>query len=288
MASCKQESTKDLKGVKLGKATIYCDESLRKIVSQHEEIFESDHKYADLNIKYIPESEVLKSFLIDTNSVAIISHALDTNLVKGFNKRKILPRQYRFGKSAIAFITNISNQKAQFHYKEIVEALKTDNSSLNFAIENQQSGIALELLNHTKTEKLGNKVYALKSKNAIIDWLQQNPSGIGLIDWSELSDSDDVEAQNLLKKIKLIGIQTDSSKGEFVKPYQGNLNGLYPFTRDLYFIRKFGVADVSLGFASFICEERGQRIMLKAGLLPEYQTERWIEFKGLKDVKVVK
>jgi phosphate transport system substrate-binding protein len=287
LGACKESDPKKMQNVTLGTKEIYCDESLMKIISQQESVFEDAYKYSVINIQYKSEKEVLKSFIADSTDVIIISHALDSNIIKNFKKKNIFPRQYKFGKSAIAFITNLSNPKDKYTYDEILGILTNSKSETTFAIENEGSGIALEMMNHLKTNKLGTNVYALKSKESIIDWLDKNKSGIGLIDWSELSDSDDVPAQDLLKKVKLIAIKTDSTNGEYVKPFQGNLNGLYPFTRDLYFIRKFGVTDVGLGFASFICEERGQKIMLKAGLLPEYQTERWVEFKGLKSVKVV-
>jgi phosphate transport system substrate-binding protein len=56
----------------------------------------------------------------------------------------------------------------------------------------------------------------------------------------------------------------------------------------LYFISKTGREDVGIGFASFICGEIGQKIILKAGLLPKFQSERNIELNYTNDIKVVK
>ena len=46
---------------------------------------------------------------------------------------------------------------------------------------------------------------------------------------------------------------------------------------------KFGI-----GFASFITGEIGQKIILKAGLLPKYQSERIIELSPIQDIKVIR
>ncbi|MFM2392633.1 MAG: hypothetical protein RLZZ546_610, partial [Bacteroidota bacterium] len=192
----------------------------------------------------------------------------------------------RFGKSAIAFIGNKNRKSLEITYPQMLEMLSRDQKQI-FAIENKDSGIGKELIKHIQLQELGKNVYALNNKVDILNWLDKNPDGIGIIDWCEISDSDDPSSKEFLNKVSLIGITPKEGSNEFVKPYQYNLNGLYPFTRDLYFIRKEALNDASLGFASFICEDRGQKILLKAGLLPEYQTERWIEFKGLKDVKVV-
>ena len=81
----------------------------------------------------------------------------------------------------------------------------------------------------------------------------------------------------------------DSTQMGFVQPYQYNLQDRkYPFTRDLYFISKTGREDAGIGFASFICGEIGQKIILKAGLLPKFQSERTIELNYTNDIKVVK
>jgi phosphate transport system substrate-binding protein len=284
---CKNANPKEMQTPTLGKVEIWCDESLKSIIEQHENVFESSYKYADLTVNYADEATILKRFYGDSANVIIITHQLDTAAVKVLNKQSYFPRQYKFGKSAVAFITGSSNSKYQYEYQELLKLLSSDDHSTNFAIENMRSGIAAELMLHTKTEKLSKNVYALKNKDEVFDWVQKNPNGIGIVDWCELSDSDDPKAQDRLKTVKLLQIKNDSTFGKFVEPYQYNLNGLYPFTRDLYIVRKLGLSDVSLGFSSFVCEDRGQKILLKAGLLPEYQYERWIEFKGLKDVKVI-
>ena len=44
---------------------------------------------------------------------------------------------------------------------------------------------------------------------------------------------------------------------------------MYPLTRSLYVINCEGGTGLGTGFASFIAGERGQRIVLKSGLLPD-------------------
>jgi phosphate transport system substrate-binding protein len=286
LASCKDLGERKEAGeVLLGSTEVWVDESLKKIISQQEDVFEDAYKHAQVDINYAPEMDVKKKFYEDTLSAIIISHSIDSVDLKAFANKQIRPRQYRFGKSALAFIVHKSRTKVTYAYDEMISLLK--GSGQIFAIENKRSGIAGELLTHTASTTLGQNIYALQSKEAILEWLDKYPDGIGIIDWSELSDEDDVAAQKLLERIGLIHISQKGKKSPFYSPEQGNLNGLYPFTRDLYVIRKYGKPDSALGFASFICEQRGQKIMLKAGLLPEYQTERWIEFKGLKDINVV-
>jgi phosphate transport system substrate-binding protein len=277
----------EIKGNPLvGSTEIWCDESLRKIISQQEDVFESAYKYAKVNIKYAPELDIKRMFYQDSLDVMIISHGIDSADIKAFHKRKVYPRQYRFGKSAIAFVGHKSRLKNTYTKQEMLDMMTNDKSGQKFAIENKKSAIANQLSSMNQNKPLGSNVYALKSKSEILDWLDKSPDGIGIIDWSEISDDDEAEAREWIGKVSVIKIAEDKNK-EAYGPFQENLNGLYSFTRDLYFIRRLGLSDVSLGFATFICDQRGQKIMLKAGLLPEYQSERWIEFKGLTDVNVV-
>jgi phosphate transport system substrate-binding protein len=285
-SSPKEGEALEIKGSPLvGTVDVWCDESLKKIISQQEEVFELAYPYAKVNIHYGPEMILKKMFYEDSIDVMIVSHKIDSLDVLAFNKREVYPLQYRFGKSAIAFIGNKKREKTAYTMADILSMLKGEGAKQTFAIESKESAIALELLAKCGGQSLGSNVYALKSKQEVFDWVSTNPQGIGIIDWSELSDEDDKEALAILDKVSVINIIGTDNKP--YSPYQENLNGLYPFTRDLYFVRNIGVTDVGLGFASFICEQRGQKIMLKAGLLPEYQSERWIEFKGLKDINVV-
>ncbi len=287
--SCRNEvDPKDVKSSPtIGEAEIWCDENLKSIIEEEADIFQSTYKHAKIIVHYAPEMVIKRMFYADSIDVMIISHGLDSVELSGFYQREVWPRQYAFGKSAMAFVGNVNRNKLDYTYDEMVGMLSSTDQV--FAIENKESGLAFDLTKHLKGKSLSDKVYALESKEAIIDWLNKNPEGIGVIDWSSIADEDDPVAIELLKRISLLRISgvLDHTKDHFYTPEQKNLNGYYPFTRDLYIIRRVGITNVSLGFASFVCQDRGQKILLKAGLLPEYQSQRWIEFKGLGDFKVV-
>jgi phosphate transport system substrate-binding protein len=286
---CKQKETKKFENyVTMGEAEIWCDESLKKVIDQEEDVFENNYKYANLNLKYASEHEILKAFYKDSLKAIIVSSNIDSNDIKKFNSTKVFPVQYKFATSAIAFIASPESKLDSIKKEALIENFKIPNSKQRFVIENTKSGIASNILRSIGMDKFHGNVFAKSSKREIIDWLRQNPEDIGLVDWSELSDSDDAEAKKMLSEVKLIAISNGKTDPKYYKPFQYNLNGDYPFTRELYLIRRNGSTDVSLGFASFICGEIGQKILLKAGLLPNYQTERWIEFKGLRDIKVIK
>ncbi len=278
-------------GPTMGKLSIIADESMKDIVSQEEEIFERNYKYAKLNISYANEYDMVNKFLADSIGAIMTTRALTKDEVDHFNQLRSYPVQSIFAKGAIAFITNKNQTDTTYTYEQMLSMFKDSTGRKVFIIENAKSGITNLLLELLHQEKLAKHFYALGSKKEILDYLSKHDEAIGIIDWSEVSDSDSGLTKQILSSIHLIGISRplDSIQHGFVTPYQYNLqDNIYPFTRSLYFISKTGMTDVGTGFASFISGEIGQKIILKAGLLPIYQSERLLEIKNTSDIKVIK
>ena len=278
-------------GPTIGKLDILVDESLKYIIEQEEEIFERTYKYADVNIRYMPEYELFKTFMNDTFKTAIISRALTNDERQFFIDKGVTPREFPFATSALAFITSGQPKDTAYTYEQMMEFWNKPESGKIFVIENAKSGIAYEVMRLLGRDTLPSHFYALKDKNEVIQYLGEHENAIGIVDWSDISDSDNPDAKNMLAGVNLLGISrpVDSIQNGFIKPYQYNLQDRqYPLTRDLYFISTSGMSDVGIGFATFIAAEIGQKIILKAGLLPKYQYERIIEIGETEDVKVIK
>ncbi len=278
-------------GPTIGSLDIIADESMKDIVQQEEEIFERTYKYAKLNITYLNEYDMFRKFLADSIDAIMTTRALTKEEMDHFEQHKIHPRQYTFAKGALAFVTNKNQQDTAYTYEEILAMFETPAKDKVFIIENAKSGITNVILQLIGKPVLPGHFYALNSKKEVLDYVLKHDNAIGIVDWSDLSDSDNALTKEVLNTIHLLGISRplDSIQHGFVKPYQYNLqDDLYPFTRELYFVSKTGMTDVGIGFASFISGDIGQKIILKAGLLPKFQSERVIEIRYTSDIKVVK
>lgn len=278
-------------GPTIGKLTILADENLKYVIEQEEDIFERSYKYANVDIVYLPEYDLFKSFMSDTFNTVIISRGLTADERDYFIRRGVTPREFPFATSALAFITNQQVNDTAYAYEQLTGFWKSPESGKVFVVENPRSGIAFEIMRLLGTDTLPSHFYALKTKDEVIDYVKAHDNAIGIVDWTDISDSDNPAAKGILQTISLLAISrpADSTQQGFILPYQYNLQDrLYPFTRDLYFISTSGKSDVGMGFASFITGEIGQKILLKAGLLPKYQTERIIEMGSTTDIKVVK
>ncbi len=281
----------DMEGPTIGTLRVWADETMKDLVEQEEEIFERQYQYAHLNITYANEHDLFKAFIDDSIDAIMTNRMLTSKEVDYLNSLQQIPRHYAFATGAMAFVVNRNVQDTTYTYEQMLQMLGDTSAEVLFVIENVKSGITNEVLRLIQKDELPKHFYAFNSKQEVLDYIETHDNAIGIIDYSEISDSDMAYTKEVLAKINLIGIARplDSIQHGFVKPYQYNLQDWkYPFTRDLYFISKTGRNDIGLGFATFLCAEIGQKIILKAGLLPKYQTLRSIEINYTNDIKVIK
>ncbi len=280
-----------MEGPTIGTLSIVADEGIEYIVSQEEDIFERTYKHATLNITYMPELEMFRHFMSDSVRVIMTTRPLSGEEIDYFEQKNSHPRQTAFATSALAFITPKTTEDTTFTYEQMITMFRDSAAGKIFVIENAKSGISNEIMRVANLDELPSHFYAFDSKQEVIKYVQEHDNAIGIVDWSDISDSDSSEAKEILNTIHLAAISrpVDSIQHGYLRPYQYNLQDRkYPFTRDLYIINRTGKNDVGAGFASFVAGEIGQRIILKSGLLPKYQDERILEINTTSDIKVIK
>jgi phosphate transport system substrate-binding protein len=266
-----------------GKIKIAVDENLKDIIEQEKQIFESIYKYAQIELQQVPENTLINTLYSDSVKTAFIARSLSQEEMNFFKQRSIYPRLIQFATGALAFIVSSEYPDSAYTYESFLSLLSDPKRGKHFIIENNKSGIASQILQIIGKDTLPSNFYAKQTKNEIYQYIRQDLAAIGIIDYSDISDSDLPSNNQLFETTKLLAIARpkDSVQHGYIKPYQYNLQDrLYPFTRDLYFVSTSGLNDVGMGFIAFVAGEIGQKIVLKSGLLPKYQSERWIELKS--------
>ena len=127
-------------------------------------------------------------------------------------------------------------------------------------------------------------IYALKSNSEVIKFVHDNPGSIGVIGVNWLQGASDKQIRSYISELKTMGVKNVAGKpgsDDFYYPNQNSLAlGLYALTRELFIIDCEGGPGPGAGFASFIAGERGQRIVLKSGLLPDKIPSREIVIRS--------
>jgi phosphate transport system substrate-binding protein len=119
--------------------------------------------------------------------------------------------------------------------------------------------------------------FAVKSNPEVIEYVSKNKNAIGILSVNWISDSDDTLTQNFLQKVKVLAI-SKAPAAEAFKPYQAYIKTKdYPFTRSVYMINRQTRPGLGTGFVNFVAGQKGQLMILKAGLIPSIAPVRMVE-----------
>jgi phosphate transport system substrate-binding protein len=244
-------------------------------VGEEEYVFKALYPDAKPVINYAPESEVVNQLLNDKIRVAIISRELDTTETGILKRRALAPDVNKFAIDAVTIIVNQASSDTLTSVKEIIGMLngtvKTDKS---IVFDNPNSSLVRYLKQLSGNKDFTQKnIYALKSNKEVIKYVSEHESAIGITGFAWLNDPDPDYAA-AVAKVKIVGVKDDTNEKKrnagYFKPSQSTLvQHTYPLSRSLYIVDCTGRKGLGAGFASFLASERGQRIILKSGLLPD-------------------
>jgi phosphate transport system substrate-binding protein len=257
-----------------GKEQILVDESFAPIIEDQTYLFESTYSDANIELVMKSENELLNLFLSDSIQVAIVSRLLNAQETKHFEDKNIKIRINRFAIDGIALITHNSSNYVNVDVSDIIKILKGEKSSLNSLVfDNANSSTIRYFKELAGIKDLPLKgIYALKSNSDVIKYVNDNPGSIGVVgvNWMVQPPTD---LEKIVAELKILGVKNSIGKpgsDAYYKPTQNDIAlGMYPLTRSLYVINCEGGTGLGTGFASFIAGERGQRVVLKSGLLPD-------------------
>lgn len=267
-----------------GKVKIIADESFQPIVDEEAHIFEYLNPKAKLDISYHSENSVLRLLLNDSIRFAILSRQLNADEVKLFKERTLPPVMNRFALDAVAFIVNQSSADTLITVAEIKKMLHGETkTAVDIVFDNANSSLVRYLKEFTgvKDFKLKN-LFAVKNNKEVIKYISTHPQAIGITGFVWLNDPD-ADYADALSKVKIVGVRDENSKTaprQYFTPSQTTIAlEQYPLIRGLYLINCTGKMGLASGFGQFVLSERGQRIILRSGILPDSIPPREINIK---------
>lgn len=274
LISCKNEGNTEQQSYTSGNENILVDESFAPILEDVEYIFESTYSDASLRLIMKSENELLNLFLSDTAQVAVLSRLLTKDESRYFESRNIKIRVNRFAVDGIALITHKSSKDSTANVSDIISRLQGKDSPIkNLVFDNANSSTIRYFKDLAGIKDIPVEgIYALKSNSEVVKYVNENPGSVGVVGVNWMVQPP-VELESIVESLKILGVRNVAGKpgsDAYYKPNQNDIAlGLYPLTRSLYIINCEGGAGLGTGFASFIAGERGQRIVLKSGLLPD-------------------
>lgn len=290
LSSCKDrdKSGRPLDTVSSGSIAIAVDESLRPIIDAEVDSFMKIYPNSKIKILYLPEDEAVRAMLDDSARLAIVTRRLTTEETKVLESQKLTPRHIIVANDAVALILNKANldtliETEQFNKITTGEIAnwnqinkKTKSSSIDVVFDHPSSGIVRLIRDSiAHTQKLPSNFYALEGNEAVIEYVSKKNNAMGLIGVSWISDHDDSTANQFLNSIRVVALSHDSS---YYKPYQAYVAlKQYPLRREVIIISREARTGLGSGFATFVATDKGQRIILKAGMVPAKMPLRIVE-----------
>jgi phosphate transport system substrate-binding protein len=291
MSACQQQG-KVLSTPTSGTVKIVVDETLSLLITSHVSTFQSLYTKAKVQDSYQSEGIAFKEFLKDSASVIIATRALNNQEQAFFKQLKIKPVVTKIAIDGIAIIVHNENPDSLLKTTELVEILgnkinswhQLDEKSrlgvIQLVFDNNNSSIIRYLKDSLNQGKeLPANCFATTSNEEVIAYVNQHKNSMGIIGVSWISDRNDPKTLTFLSKVKVIGLSGLQNPDQFYKPYQAYLQqGVYPLCRSVFMINREARNGLGTGFVSFVAGEKGQRIILKAGLVPATMPTRIVNF----------
>lgn len=263
-----------------GKVKIACLPSIQDLMNSQEMVFESIYPKASIDLHFSSEEEAIRLFNQDSVSMIVLPRQPALSEFQKADDIRIHP----FFKSAVAFISNnsLSDSLCSSYLRKITKQAEDSSGFLSIIVKSSN----LEILNYLSHKisvdmERWENVYQFNDETNFYDYLRTSRRRLGVIDYAEISNlnKDETQLQKLLD-LKIVALkQDDSSKA--IKPSQSSIaTENYPLTRTYYIVFRSTRMNVARGFATFLLKDRGQRIVLKAGLVPITSPHRKVRIEN--------
>lgn len=274
-----------------GVIAIAADESFEPIVQEEIDVFESLYPLAGIVPRYTTEVEAINLLLKDSVRLAIATRTLTEEEMNSFHSRKFYPREIKLATDGLALIVNRANQDSLMTVRDFSRILTGESKewkevnpnsrlgAIQVVFDNKNSStvrFAMDSICGGKPLAEGN-VSALKTNRQVIDYVAKNSGAIGVIGVNWLGNRSDTTNLSFREEVRVMAVSAGdvATSDNSYKPYQAYLYyGNYPLARPIYALLNDPRNALPWGFTSFMTSDKGQRIILKSGLVPATQPVR--------------
>jgi phosphate transport system substrate-binding protein len=277
-----------------GDIKISIDESFKMLLDTEIFTFSALYKYADIKPLYKNEYDVINDFINDSVRTIVTATKLTQNQTDYLRSISIIPKTTAIAKDAIAFILNKKNPDSLIQINKIKQVLtgaikdwkeinsKNKSGQIEVVFDNNKSANTRYFTEKLNIKEFPANCYSANTNDEVINYVEKNLNAIGIISVNWISENTDSTANNFLNRIKVVGLTSElDPEGEYYyKPYPAYIaDNSYPFIRDVYMITRETFTGLGSGLISFVSGEKGQRIVLKAGLVPATMPVRLVQMK---------
>lgn len=279
-----------------GSIPIAVDISFAPIIKEEIEVFHSQFTNARIRPIFTDEMSAIDLFMKDSVRFAIATRALSDRELKILKDKTFSPRSFVLAMDGIALIVNKSNPDTLISvsnlkriltgratkWKEIFPGSKLDGFKVVF--DNPKSSTVRYAIDSIcRGEKISQDLNAQHTNEEVINYVSKTPNAIGVIavNWLENSTDSTNLSFNSSVRVMSVSSQEEAIPENSYKPFQAYLYyGNYPLSRNIFILINDPRGSLPTSLSSFMTSDRGQRIILKAGLVPATQPIRIVNVKS--------
>ena len=235
---------------------------------------------------YINEQDAVKMLMKLETWLAFTTRDFTEKERQNLIDRKYLPRAIPIAYDGLAIIVNNANPDSCITINDFARILKGEVTNWKEIYPQSKLGEIDVVFDNPLSSTvrwcvdsiLGGQQFsaknigAVKTSAAVIDYVENHENSLGIIGSNWLNDKRDTTNVTFKKNISVMGVSKmkTAEKYNSWKPYQYYLyNGNYPLRRTIYALLNDTRNGVPSSFTHFIQLPKGQKIILRSGLLPQ-------------------
>jgi len=256
----------------IGTLHVAVDESVLPIVREQEEVFLSAYPNSKLNVIAKPEVLAIRELVSGNASVVILSRDLNEAENDYFKKRSITPRKFPIWTDAIVVVNNSNSPDTSLTVDYLINAMKGNSKDgKKLVFDNLNSSTLRHLQELGKLERVAsNFVEAEAGSEKVLEAVAADENKIGILGYNVYSEL--IASFQNKNNIRILSLQNtigEAADGLYYRPNQSTIAAeQYPLRRMFYVLNYQPNLGLGIGFSAFLTGDRGQRIVLKSGLVP--------------------
>jgi len=280
-----------------GEAIIAADECLEPIIREEIAVFTSLNLDAHIYPVFTSEYDIFNFLLSDSIRLIIAARDITETERNHLKSLKRYPRSQKIAIDGIALIINKENKDSLLSVLDLKKIITGEIQDWNIlsstpsvarpitVVFDQQNSSTLRFMQDSicKEKRFSGNSVAAKSNLEVLNYVATHPNALGVIGVNWISNPKDSTKLSFDNSIRVMSLSKEiiATAENSYKPFPAYLAlEYYPLRRDIYAILTDVRGGLPSGFVTFLAGDSGQRIVLKAGLVPATRPTRLINLQN--------
>lgn len=257
-------------------AIVYADPAFVNITEELANVYESMNDTIDFVVKAMPETDAIRMMANDSAMLIVTSRLLTTQETQALDSHQKKCREFVVGQDAVVFVTQAKPKDTAFTKEELLAILTGETPNKNLVFDANNSATVTTIGQVLGNKKLSTNAFAAQSVEELLKYVSNNKNSIGIFGSNYFSNLEEDSLVIKFEGLKIIGVKEDK---KVFYPFQADIAAKkYPFARTVYILTSEHYYGPYSGFKNYVISAKGQRLVLKAGLVPTLMPSRLLNF----------